>query len=83
MYNVHGRIMRCLISLGHHQGRRADSRIVVVHRPPHQEIAAMAGCSRVSVTRSMKFLQQNGYVSVMNGDIVLEQRALQSYWDDA
>ncbi len=80
MFDVYGRILRTLIGLARQHGNLENSRITLRHRPSNQELANMANCSRETVSRAMKVLQQNSYVTVTGDDLAIELRALKRYW---
>ncbi|HIA14500.1 MAG TPA: Crp/Fnr family transcriptional regulator [Nitrospirales bacterium] len=81
MFDVYGRIVRCLIRLSQHDGERPTGRLVVENRPSNRDLAKMIGCTRESVSRAMKVLQENQFVTTVQKDIVIEERALHRYWD--
>ena len=81
MFDVYGRIIRCLIRLSQHDGARPTSRLVIENRPSNRDLAKMIGCTRESVSRAMRVLQDNQFVTAVKKDIVIEQRALHRYWD--
>lgn len=59
LYDVYRRIFRTLASLGVEK----DGGREIEKRPTHQELAAMAGTSREMVTRALKGLEEDGYIS--------------------
>ena len=40
----------------------------------------MVSCSRETVSRAMKVLQENGYLAITGKDLTIEARALKQYW---
>jgi CRP/FNR family cyclic AMP-dependent transcriptional regulator len=87
MFDVHGRIVRCLIKLAS-QRRAVDrprvviesSRIEIDPKPSNQRLADMIGSSRETVSRAMKLLDETGFVRVKGRKLVIEGRALRRYW---
>jgi CRP-like cAMP-binding protein len=80
MFDVYGRAVRCLIQLAQSQGVRKSGTILVVPRPRNQDIARMIGCTRESVSRAMKVLQENQYLELTPTGIRIKERALKQYW---
>lgn len=81
MFDVYGRIIRCFIRLSQHDEARPPSRLVVKNRPSNRDLAKMIGCARESVSRAMRVLQDNQFVTAVKKDMVIEERALHKYWD--
>ncbi len=80
MFDVYGRILRTVIALARRQGALNGSHAILQHRPSVQELANMVSCSRETVSRAMKVLQENGYLSITGKDLTIEARALKQYW---
>lgn len=83
MFDAYGRILRCLLKLAARHGAREGKRLVLKPRPPHHELAHMIGCSRETVSRAMTVLQETGFVHVIDGGLVLEERAVAKYMKGA
>lgn len=81
MFDTYGRIVNCLVSLVEQQGSRFEDHIAIPNSPSHRDLAHMIGCSRETVSRAMKLMRQNGYITVTKTGLVVEKRALQQYWD--
>ena len=73
MFDIYGRIARCLLNLGQTQGKRLGNRIVIPDRPSFQDLAHMVGCSRETLSRALKVLQQNGYLTINKKEIVMNR----------
>ena len=71
MFDIYGRIAQCLLRLGQTQGQRLDGKLVIIDRPSFQELSHMIGCSRETVSRAMKVLQEDGYLTVTRKDITI------------
>lgn len=71
MFDIYGRIAQCLLRLGQTQGQRLDGKLVITDRPSFQELSHMIGCSRETVSRAMKVLQEDGYLIVTRKDITI------------
>jgi len=80
MFDVYGRTVRCLIQLAHSQGIRKSGAILVAPRPSNQDVARMIGCTRETVSRAMKVLQDNQYLELTPSGIRITERALKQYW---
>jgi CRP/FNR family transcriptional regulator, cyclic AMP receptor protein len=82
MFDIYGRILRCLIKVALTNGHREPSRLVLRDPPTNQDLGRMIGCARESVSRAMKVLQEKGYLICTPGHLSLEQRALKQYWPE-
>ncbi|MDT7041287.1 Crp/Fnr family transcriptional regulator [Candidatus Nitronereus thalassa] len=71
MFDIYGRIAQCLLRLGQTQGKRVDGTLIISDRPSFQELSHMIGCSRETVSRAMKVLQEDGYLSVTRKEITI------------
>jgi len=73
------RVAWCLGRIARLSGRRDDSAIVIP-KPPHNELAQMAGCTRETVSRTLNLLQRKKYLSwdhdQMRIDVIAMQRLL-------
>ena len=79
LFDVHGRVLRCLLMMGHEHGESTATRMVIRPRPSVKDLALMIGCSRETVSRAMKLLQDSGYVSVVDRGLAIEHRAIRRY----
>lgn len=66
----------CLARLARREGRRKGS-VIVIPRPPQQELAQMSGCQRETVSRAMGKLQQKKCITLSDDTISLDVEALQ------
>jgi len=73
MFDIYGRIGRCLVNLAETQGGRANGKILVPNRPSLQELAKMVGCSRETLSRAMKSLKDNGCLTVTRNTIYINK----------
>jgi CRP/FNR family transcriptional regulator, cyclic AMP receptor protein len=73
MFDIYGRIAQCLLRLGQTQGKRLDGTLVIIDRPSFQELSHMIGCSRETVSRAMKVLQEDGYLTVTRKEITIKR----------
>jgi CRP-like cAMP-binding protein len=79
MFDAYGRIVRCLLGIARKHGRAEGERMIVRPKPSFQDIAKMIGCSRETVSRAVKTLEETGYVSEVEGGLALEPRAVRRY----
>src|SRR5262249_19248203 len=63
MFDVYGRVLRCLLTMALDKGENARARMVIRPRPSIAELAHMVGCERETVSRAMKTLRASGYVT--------------------
>jgi len=73
MFDIYGRIGRCLLNLAETQGGRANGQFLVPNRPSLQELAKMVGCSRETLSRAMKALKDNGCLTVTRNTIYINK----------
>jgi CRP/FNR family cyclic AMP-dependent transcriptional regulator len=83
MFDVYGRIVRCLLGIARAHGESNGTRIVIRPKPSNQEVAKMIGSSRETVSRGLKILENTGYVSAVEGGLAIEQRAIRRYLEPA
>ena len=80
MFDVHGRVLRCLLLMAMDTGQGAKSRMLLRPRPSVAEIARMVGCKRETVSRAMKTLRATGYISEVERGLAVEQRAIRQFF---
>jgi CRP/FNR family cyclic AMP-dependent transcriptional regulator len=80
MFDVHGRVLRCLLLMAMDKGQTARSRMLLRPRPSVGEIARMVGCKRETVSRSMKTLRATGYISDVERGLAVEPRAIRQFF---
>ena len=73
MFDIYGRVGRCLLNLAEKQGANSNSQFWIANRPPFQELAQMIGCSRETVSRTFKLLKENGCLTVTRNYILLNR----------
>lgn len=73
MFDIYGRISQCLFKLGETHGKRLNETLVIQERPSFQELAHMIGCTRETVSRTLKVLQEEGYLIVSRKEIVINR----------
>lgn len=73
MFDIYGRVGRCLLNLAETQGGRANGQFLVPNRPSFQEMAKMVGCSRETLSRAMKALKDNGCLTVTRNAIYINK----------
>ncbi len=79
MFDVYGRVLRCLLVTAQQTGQTSRARMIIRPRPSVTELASMSGCSRETVSRAMKTLLATGYVTTVEGGFAVEQRAIREY----
>jgi CRP-like cAMP-binding protein len=73
MFDIYGRVSRCLLNLAETQGGRANGQFLVPNRPSFQELANMVGCSRETLSRAIKALKDNGCLTVTRNTIYINK----------
>ena len=78
-YDSEERVAWCLARVAIRTGRRVNGTIVIAHRPPHQELADMTGCSRETVTRALALFQKAKWVTLEGESITLNDSPFRKY----
>lgn len=73
LLDVLGRVARFLQDLADREGREVEEGILIRERPTQQDIAAMVGSSRETVSRALNLLAKRGHL-VMSGKQILLRR---------
>ena len=71
LLDVYGRVARVLIELARKEGESTDEGVLIRERPTQQDIAAMIGTSRETVSRVLSELQRRGFLSMQGKAILL------------
>ena len=79
MFDVYGRVLRCLLVAAQQRGQTDSTRMTIRPRPTVTELASMSGCSRETVSRALKTLLATGYVTEVEDGLAVEQRAIREY----
>ncbi|MGP0593229.1 Crp/Fnr family transcriptional regulator [Nitrospira sp. T9] len=74
MFDVYGRVGRCLLNLAEFQdGVETHGQLLISNRPSFQELANMVGCSRETLSRTLKALKENGSLTVTRNTIYINR----------
>jgi CRP/FNR family transcriptional regulator, cyclic AMP receptor protein len=71
LLDVYARVARILVDLAKTDGRPTDEGIVIRERPTQQDLAAMIGTSRETVSRVLSEFQRRGLLSMRGKTILL------------
>lgn len=71
LLDVTSRISETLLLLAGEQGTEAEEGVVISNRPTHQELANMSGTTRETVSRVLKRLESQGYISCKGRKITI------------
>ena len=71
LLDVTSRISETLLLLAGEQGKEAEEGVVISNRPTHQELANMSGTTRETVSRVLKRLESQGYISCKGRKITI------------
>ena len=69
--DVTGRVAGILLQLANERGVKSGNSVLIRSRPTHQDLANMAGTTRETVTRVLKQLENNKYISMDGKDITI------------
>jgi CRP/FNR family cyclic AMP-dependent transcriptional regulator len=73
MFNIYGRVGRCLLNLAETQGERVNEQLVIVNRPSFKDLAQMVGCTRETLSRAIKTLRSNGCLTITRNTIYINK----------
>ena len=74
MFDMYGRVGRCLLNLAELQdGVETRGQLLISNRPSFQELANMVGCSRETLSRTLKALKENGSLRVTRNTIYINR----------
>lgn len=76
LMDVYGRVARVLRELAMQEGKQAGSNVIIGHRPTHQELAAMAGTSRETVSRVLNDFARSGLMTIDGKRLILHDEFL-------
>ena len=71
LLDVTSRISETLLQLADERGTETDGGVLLKNRPPHQQIANMSGTTRETVSRVLKRLEKQGYISTESRTITI------------
>jgi CRP/FNR family transcriptional regulator/CRP/FNR family cyclic AMP-dependent transcriptional regulator len=71
LLDVTSRISETLLQLASEQGKEAEEGVIIDSRPTHQELANMSGTTRETVSRVLKRLESQGYISCKGRSITI------------
>lgn len=71
LLDVTSRISETLLQLADEHGTETDGGVVLKSRPTHQQIANMSGTTRETVSRVLKRLEKQGYISTEGRTITI------------
>ena len=73
MFNIYGRVGRCLLNLAETQGERVNEQLAIVNHPSFKDLAQMVGCSRETLSRAMKTLRNDGCLTITRNTIYIHK----------
>tara|TARA_B100000686_G_scaffold97467_1_gene104307 strand:+ start:1828 stop:2508 length:681 start_codon:yes stop_codon:yes gene_type:complete len=71
LLDVTSRISETLLQLADEQGEEQKTGIMLKNRPSHQQLANMAGTTRETVSRVLKRLESQGYITTRGRSIIM------------
>jgi CRP/FNR family transcriptional regulator/CRP/FNR family cyclic AMP-dependent transcriptional regulator len=71
LLDVTSRISETLLQLADEQGEEQKTGIMLRNRPSHQQLANMAGTTRETVSRVLKRLESQGYITTRGRSIIM------------
>ncbi|MDF1562674.1 MAG: Crp/Fnr family transcriptional regulator [Deltaproteobacteria bacterium] len=76
LLDVYGRVARLLRELADRDGEEVDEGMMIAERPTQQDIAAMIGTSRETVSRALSDFAKRGFVEMSGKSILLRAHFL-------
>jgi CRP/FNR family cyclic AMP-dependent transcriptional regulator len=80
MQDREGRVVCCLMMIALDRGLPSKSQLELRPRPTDSAVARMIGFSRETVSRAMNELRRGGYITDVEGGLIVERRAIRRYW---
>jgi CRP/FNR family cyclic AMP-dependent transcriptional regulator len=71
LLDVHHRVAKTLLRMAEDGEQKSPEGILIRKRPTHQQLANMAGTTRETVTRTLKQLQDEGYIRISGRQIFI------------
>ena len=71
LLDVTSRISDTLLQLAREQGTEIAAGVLIAHRPTHQELANMSGTTRETVSRVLKRLESQGYITCKGRELTI------------
>jgi CRP/FNR family transcriptional regulator/CRP/FNR family cyclic AMP-dependent transcriptional regulator len=71
LLDVTSRISETLLQLASEYGKESEKGITLQNRPTHQELANMSGTTRETVSRVLKRLETQGYITCSGRTITI------------
>lgn len=78
LLDVYGRVARLLRELADRDGKDTDEGVLITERPTQQDIAAMIGTSRETVSRALNDFAKRGFIDMSGKTILLRHSFLHS-----
>jgi CRP-like cAMP-binding protein len=76
LLDVYGRVARILLDLAKRDGEQREDGILINDRPTQQDLAAMVGTSRETVSRALSEFSRRGYLTMSGRRILLKRNFL-------
>ncbi len=73
LLDVYGRVGHILLQMARDHGKPIMGGVLIENRPTHQEISAMVGSSRETVSRALKDLAQKGHITISGKNIIIHK----------
>ena len=78
LLDVYGRVARMLRDLADRDGDEVEDGVLIKERPTQQDIAAMIGTSRETVSRALNDFAKRGFIEMSGKSIMLRHNFLMS-----
>ena len=73
LLDVYGRVAHTLLELARKEGVQGEDGILIDNRPTQQDLAAMVGTTRETVSRALNEFARNGYLTMSGRRILLQK----------
>jgi len=82
LLDVNGRVARVLLGLAKNEGKQVEEGLYIRRRPTQQDMAAMVGASRETVSRALSELSRRGFIAISGRSVLIRQeRSLAEEFD--
>jgi CRP-like cAMP-binding protein len=83
LLDVYGRLARLLMQMAKMEGQKGDEGVTILKRPTHQDIAAMIGTSRETVSRGLGDFARQGLIQMTGKQIFIPNKSLSELEDQS
>lgn len=77
--DIYGRVARMVLEMARDNGTRMPDGSIFLKRPTHQEMAALIGVTRESVTKALKSMLDHGLIQSTGKEIIINPKQFEVF----